>query len=65
MERLKFKPTHVVMHNGLRYVVMLTRVGAAYSREEWFTLSMADFERDSQGNWTYRGAPINGSVEAL
>jgi hypothetical protein len=37
--------------------------GPAYTEQEWHSATPSDFERQSDGRWTFKGFVFNGTVE--
>ena len=71
------KPTHRITLTGFAQergrvapdeVILVTMCGAsgpAYTKQEWLTGSPADFERTSDGSWTFQGEAFSGKVEEV
>lgn len=61
-----FKASHrIAIQSGEMVDVLLNWDGAAYTVEEWLYETMADYERDEDGRWTFQGAPFDGRVEEI
>ena len=71
-----FKPTHKITTNGQETLVSLCddscesahhggAAGPAYTEQEWLTAFSADYERKSDGTWTFQGAVFSGTVEKV
>lgn len=65
MTKTKFQPSHrITLRSGEVEEVMLVD-GAAYTREEWESETVADYERDENGDWTFQGEPFACTVEEI
>ena len=65
MTKTKFQPSHrITLRSGEVEEVMLVD-GAAYTREEWESETVADYERDENGAWTFQGEPFACTVEEI
>ena len=61
----KFQPSHrLTLRSGEVEEVKLVD-GAAYTREEWESETVADYERDESGAWTFQGEPFNCTVREI
>jgi hypothetical protein len=61
----EFAPSHrITLRSGEVEEVMLID-GAAYTREEWESETMADYERDESGAWTFQGEPFACTVSEI
>ncbi len=57
--KTRFKPTHEILltdPDGARTAIAVRLVdGAAYTRKEWEADAPADWARDAEGVWTFKG----------
>lgn len=62
MSKPEFFPSHrITLRSGEVEEVMLID-GAAYTRDEWESETVADYECDEAGAWTFQGEPFAGAV---
>lgn len=65
LKKPAFCPSHrITLRSGEVEVVMLVD-GAAYTAEEWATNSMADYECDEDGRWTFQGEAFDCTVKEM
>lgn len=68
MSKSVFRPSHrITLNSGEIEEVMLVD-GAAYTKEEWESETVADYERNCDGPWpvwTFQGEPFVGMVEEI
>jgi hypothetical protein len=72
-----FEPSHkITLGTGEEVLVSLCSedntpsdhpgcAGPAYTEQEWRTCTNADYERNSDGTWTFQGQPFAGMVSRL
>ncbi len=61
-----FKPTHkITTLNDETLVSLIDDCGPAYTEQEWLACDQADYERNSDGIWTFQGGPFSGTVEKI
>jgi hypothetical protein len=65
MTKPAFQPSHrITLRSGEVEEVMLVD-GAAYTAAEWESATLADYERDEDGRWTFQGEPFACTVEEI
>jgi len=65
MTKPAFQPSHrITLRSGEVEEVMLVD-GAAYTADEWESETMADYECDDDGRWTFQGEPFACTVEEI
>jgi hypothetical protein len=62
--RTGFKATHAIKHDGETIRVKVVRDGG-FTRQDWDAGHGPDYERQSDGSWTFRGKPLAGVVRRL
>jgi hypothetical protein len=65
MDDNTWQPTHrVIFADGHEVMVMLTDEDVAYTRNEWYSDSLADIEV-VDGGWLFQGQPFPGTINPL
>jgi hypothetical protein len=65
MTKPDFQPSHrITLRSGEVEEVMLVD-GAAYTAAEWDSMTVADYECDESGHWTFQGEPFDCKVQEI